>query len=85
MLISGNQQPTTLEHHGKDGIRRDPLLHFFIDRYAGSYKRELDEFVQAIETRTAPTIGFDDGRRALLIAEAGVCSAKSGLPVALQV
>jgi myo-inositol 2-dehydrogenase/D-chiro-inositol 1-dehydrogenase len=83
MLISGNQQPTTVERYGKDGIRRDPLLHFFIDRYAESYKRELDEFVQAIEARTAPTIGFDDGRRALMIAEAGVHSAKSGSPVAL--
>ena len=83
MLISGNQQPTTVERYGKDGIRRDPLLHFFIDRYAESYKRELDEFVQAIEARTAPAIGFDDGRRALLIAEAAAASAKSGRPVVL--
>jgi myo-inositol 2-dehydrogenase / D-chiro-inositol 1-dehydrogenase len=85
MLISGNQHPTTVERHGKDGIRRDPLLHFFIDRYAESYKRELDAFVQAVEGRTAPLIGFDDGRRALMIAEAGVRSAKSGMPVALTV
>jgi myo-inositol 2-dehydrogenase / D-chiro-inositol 1-dehydrogenase len=83
MLISGNQQPTTVEHHGKDGIRRDPLLYFFIDRYAESYKRELDAFVQALEAGTAPPIGFDDGRRALMIAEAGVRSAKTGVPVAL--
>jgi myo-inositol 2-dehydrogenase/D-chiro-inositol 1-dehydrogenase len=84
MLISGNHTPTTLERHGKDGLRRDPLLHFFIDRYAESYRRELDAFIQAIETRTAPSIGLDDGRRALMIAEAGVRSAKSGTPVALQ-
>jgi len=84
MLISGNQMPTALERHDKDGIRRDPLLHFFIDRYAESYRRELGAFIQAIETRTAPEIGLDDGRRALIIAEAGVRSAKSGMPVALQ-
>jgi myo-inositol 2-dehydrogenase/D-chiro-inositol 1-dehydrogenase len=83
MLISGNQHPTTVERHDKDGIRRDPLLHFFIDRYAESYKRELDAFVQAVEEGTPPAIGFDDGRRALMIAEAGVRSAKSGVPVAL--
>ncbi|OLC66110.1 MAG: inositol 2-dehydrogenase [Betaproteobacteria bacterium 13_1_40CM_4_64_4] len=84
MLISGNHRPTMLERHGKDGLRRDPLLHFFIDRYAESYRQELDAFIQAIETRTAPSIGLDDGRRALMIAEAGVHSARSGMPVALQ-
>jgi len=84
MLISGNHTPTTLERHDKDGVRRDPLLHFFIDRYAESYRRELDAFIEAIETRTIPSIGLDDGRRALMIAEAGVRSAKSGMPVALQ-
>ena len=83
MLVSGNQHPTTLERHGKHGIRRDPLLYFFIDRYAESYRRELDEFVQTLATGTAPAIGFDDGRRALMIAEAGVRSAKTGAPVPL--
>ena len=83
MLISTNQHPTSLERHGLDGIRRDPLLHFFIDRYAESYRRELDAFVQALDG-SAPLIGVGDGRRALMIAEAGVRSAKSGMPVALQ-
>ncbi len=83
MLISSNQQATTLERHGKHGIRRDPLLYFFIDRYAESYRRELDAFVLAVEAGTTPPIGFEDGRRALMIAEAGVQSAKSGMPVAL--
>ncbi|NDP42086.1 MAG: inositol 2-dehydrogenase [Aromatoleum sp.] len=84
MLISGNQQATTVERHGRDGIRRDPLLYFFIDRYTQSYRRELDAFVQAIAANAAPPIGFDDGRRALMIAEAGVQSAKTGVPVALS-
>ena len=84
MLISTNRQPTTLERWGKDGIRRDPLMHFFIDRYAESYRRELDAFVQALDTGTAPSIGIDDGRRALMIAEAAVRSAKTGAPVALS-
>ena len=84
MLISGNHHPTSLERHGADGIRRDPLLHFFIDRYAESYRRELDLFLQAVESGATPPIGVDDGRRALVIAEAGVRSAKSGMPVALQ-
>jgi myo-inositol 2-dehydrogenase/D-chiro-inositol 1-dehydrogenase len=84
MLISDNQRATTVERYGKDGVRRDPLLHFFIDRYAESYRRELDAFVRAIEAGTSPSIGLDDGRRALMIAEAGVRSARSGAPVALS-
>ena len=46
--------------------------------------RELDAFIQAIESGAAPAIGLDDGRRALMIAEAGVRSARSGEPVVLQ-
>jgi myo-inositol 2-dehydrogenase/D-chiro-inositol 1-dehydrogenase len=84
MLISTNHHPTSLERHRADGVRRDPLLHFFTDRYDASYKRELDEFVAALESGTRPSIGIDDGRRALVIAEAGVRSATSGQPVALD-
>jgi len=83
MLISRNRQPTTLERYGADGIRRDPLLYFFIDRYAESYARELDDFIQALEAQRPPSIGFNDGRRALQIAEAAVESAKSGVPVSI--
>ena len=81
MLISRNRQPTTLERYGASGIRTDPLLHFFVDRYAESYARELDAFIEAIDARRAPPVGLDDGRRALVIAEAAVASAKSGAPV----
>ena len=85
MLISENQRATSVERYGKDGVRRDPLLHFFIDRYAQSYRLELDAFVQALETGTPPVIGLDDGRRALIIAEAGVRSARTGARVELAV
>ena len=83
MLISRNQQPTTLERYGADGIRQDSLLRFFIERYAESYRRELDGFVEALAAGRAPGIGLDDGRRALAIAEAAVESAKTGKAVPL--
>ncbi|MEO8751492.1 MAG: inositol 2-dehydrogenase [Casimicrobiaceae bacterium] len=83
MLISRNQQPTTLERFDAQGIRQDPLLRFFIERYAESYVYELDDFVRAIGERRPPAITLGDGRRALAIAEAAVTSAKSGAPVAL--
>ena len=83
MLISRNRQPTTLERYAADGIRQDPLLRFFIERYAESYALELDDFIRAIDERRAPAINLEDGRRALQIAEAAVASAKSGAPVSL--
>jgi len=85
MMISDNQRATTVERYGKEGVRRDPLLHFFIDRYASSYRLELDAFVRALASGATPSIGLDDGRRALMIAEAGVRSAKTGAPVGLPV
>ncbi len=83
MLISRNQQPTMLERYGADGIRQDGLLRFFVERYAESYVRELNDFLRALDEQRTPTIGFEDGRRALLIADAAVKSAKSGAPVAI--
>lgn len=83
MLISRNQQPTTLERYDAAGIRQDSLSRFFIERYAESYRHELDDFVRAMAERRTPSINLDDGRRALAIADAAVESAKSGAPVAL--
>ena len=83
MLISRNQQPTAIERYDEHGIRQDSLLRFFIERYAESYRRELDEFVSALAQQRQPAISLDDGRRALVIADAAVESAKSGAPVAL--
>ena len=64
MLISRNRQPTTLERYSADGIREDGLLRFFIERYAESYARELDEFIRALDERRAPAVGEPiDGAR----------------------
>jgi myo-inositol 2-dehydrogenase/D-chiro-inositol 1-dehydrogenase len=83
MLISRNRQPTTVERYDAGGIRQDPLLRFFIERYAESYARELDDFVRAVAEARAPAIGFEDGRRALAIAEAAAASARTGASIAL--
>ena len=81
MLISRNQQRTTLERYNATGITRESPPYFFIDRYREAYAAELDAFVTALETGAPPLIGAEDGRRALTIAYAGVESAKTGRPV----
>lgn len=81
MLVSHNHQPTRLERYDASGIHQDPLLRFFIERYEESYVRELGDFVEAVEQKRTPSITLEDGRRALVVAEAAVASAKSGAPI----
>lgn len=83
MLVSRNHQPTGLERYDASGIRQDPLLRFFIERYAESYVRELGDFIDAVTGNRAPSITLDDGRRALQVAEAAVESARTGATVTL--
>jgi myo-inositol 2-dehydrogenase/D-chiro-inositol 1-dehydrogenase len=84
MIVSRNHQPTGLERYDASGIRQDPLLRFFIERYAASYVRELADFVDAVSTGRAPSITLDDGRRALALADAAVESARTGQPVRID-
>src|SRR5262245_51120812 len=58
--------------------RAPPLLHFFIDRYSEAYRRELDDFIEMVESGAEPAVGFEDGRRAQILAEAARRSAMSG-------
>lgn len=84
MLCNDNLRPTTLRHFAAEHTERlDPLLNFFLERYADSYARELDAFVDAL-TRNAPMpVNGEDGRRALMLADAAVESVASGRPVRL--
>jgi myo-inositol 2-dehydrogenase/D-chiro-inositol 1-dehydrogenase len=82
MLVSENPRATHLVRHTSRATSvRDRLHYFFIERYAESYIREIDAFVDAVEAGVMPSPSFDDGRRALLAANAAVESAASGRAV----
>jgi myo-inositol 2-dehydrogenase/D-chiro-inositol 1-dehydrogenase len=59
-------------------------LHFFLERYALSYMRELDAFVDALESKRAMPVTGEDGRRALLLANAALESVQTGKAVAVD-
>ena len=59
------------------------LLSFFTDRYAESYKLELDHFIECVRTRNPPSIGLKSGLEALRAAEAAAQSAASGETIVL--
>ena len=79
MIKAENRRATSVERW--DGSRteaKDPILHFFIERYREAYVRELDDFIAALETGRPCDPGFEAGRRALLLANAAYESMASG-------
>ena len=61
-----------------DGVVREKPLFFFVERYAQSYKNEWAHFVRVLNGEEKPAATGEDGRRALLLAEAAYQSLASG-------
>lgn len=84
LLRAGNVHTTTVELANEGGIARDPLLPFFLERYAAAYRAELDAFVTSVtQARSAQPDG-EDGLKAQLLADAATESARSGQVARLQ-
>jgi myo-inositol 2-dehydrogenase / D-chiro-inositol 1-dehydrogenase len=56
----------------------EPYLNFFIERYVEAFNAELGAFADAVEKGAPPEVGFEDGRLALVLAEAALKSAREG-------
>ena len=82
MLLSNNRTRTTVERYGKQSAAaREPLLNFFIERYSEAYFNQVNAFVDAVEQGTATSPSFEDGRRALILANAAGESLETGRSV----
>jgi myo-inositol 2-dehydrogenase/D-chiro-inositol 1-dehydrogenase len=81
--MAGNQIPTTVELANEIGVSTDKPLFFFLERYAAAYRAELAAFLSALSKREAMPVGGEDGRRAVLLAEAAARSFRTGQPVKL--
>lgn len=85
MALSENLPETNTRLYGASFTdSRPPLLNFFIERYSQAFASEIDAFVDAVEKAEPPAIGFDDGHKALLLAEAAILSVREGRPVNLS-
>jgi myo-inositol 2-dehydrogenase/D-chiro-inositol 1-dehydrogenase len=82
-LQAGNVSGSTVNFAGAEGIVADKPLHFFLERYAEAYRRELDHFITVITTGVTPLVTGEDGVRALALADAAAESLRSGQPVVL--
>ena len=79
MVISNNQTPTSLERYTNTSTNeKEPIHFFFIERYEQAYRDQFNEFVKCVEDKAKPLVGFEDGRNALIIANAAYESFESG-------
>ena len=79
MLISDNARPHNLKRYTKDATSVcEPLQYFFIDRYIDAYEQEIREFVEAVSKEKETPTSFNDGLRALQLAEAAYQSVATG-------
>jgi myo-inositol 2-dehydrogenase/D-chiro-inositol 1-dehydrogenase len=84
MLTASNQLPTTVRAFSATQTEvADPYQNFFLERYATAYRHELADFVTGIQTGKLTNPSYEDGRQALILADAALESAKTGKSVSL--
>ncbi len=82
-LRTDNVPMTTLVLERAEGVRREPPMHFFIERYRDAYRLEWQHFVDVLHGKCAPSATGVDGQRALLIANAAYRSLETGTRVTI--
>jgi myo-inositol 2-dehydrogenase/D-chiro-inositol 1-dehydrogenase len=85
MLQIQNFTPTTVKLFNKESTAAgEPYLDFFLERYAASYRNELKLFIQGIQEDKILGSTYDDGRAALILADAALKSSRTGKSVRLS-
>lgn len=80
-LRADNVLESTVSQWGENGGQSDMLQNFFLDRYAEAYRAEIDHFTAVVAGEAKASVGYEDGVRALELAEAAAESLKSGQAV----
>ncbi len=80
-LTAGNRLESTVELANRDGQTAARPLHFFLERYAEAYRRELTAFVDAVLDGGALPVRAEDGRQALVLADCAARALCAGKPV----
>ena len=84
MLSAGNVVLDGVHALTETGALAAPIQPGFMQRYAGSYRAEIDHFAEVLHGRAHPLVGYADGVAALALAEACDRSARSGAVVKLE-
>jgi len=71
MILSDNRRENEVRRFGPAGTEvASQYLHFFTERYREAFVAELESFAESVESGRPCEVGFEDGRRALLLAQA---------------
>ena len=81
MLRAENMLENTVQLATSEGFRAAPAQHFFLERYAEAYRREMAHFVSAVRDGTPVSPSIEDGLRAQVLADAAAESLEKGTPV----
>ncbi len=84
MVRAQNVPLTTVETADAEGFRADPVLPFFLERYAAAYRAELASFIRAATGKEAPSPTGLDGLKAQLLADAATEAAQTGRTVTVS-
>tara|TARA_Y100000590_G_scaffold264581_1_gene297302 strand:+ start:2941 stop:3951 length:1011 start_codon:yes stop_codon:yes gene_type:complete len=71
MLISDNLRISSVKKYDSEKTEsKTTIFDFFIDRYEEAYKKQLDNFIYCISNKKNTSVTFNDGRNALILANA---------------
>jgi myo-inositol 2-dehydrogenase/D-chiro-inositol 1-dehydrogenase len=86
MLLNDNHRPSTVRSYSASQTEvREPLLNFFLERYADSYRNELNQFLDAVRGGEPLPTNARDGLKALHLANCALESIKTGRSVKVEV
>lgn len=80
LLRAHNIHESVVERADGNGFHSAPVLNFFLERYTPAYRRELEHFIDCVETGRAPAPTGEDGLRAQMLADAATEAHRSGRP-----
>jgi myo-inositol 2-dehydrogenase/D-chiro-inositol 1-dehydrogenase len=85
MLLNENHRPSTVRTWTATQTEvREPLMNFFLERYADSYRIELSHFIDAVIAGNNLPSTARDGLKALHLANCAIESIKTGRAVAVE-
>lgn len=85
MVQSNNLRPKEVSiFNEKSTDQKDLLLWFFIERYKEAYQAEIEDFIKNIKNSDKPSVTFEDGRKALILANTAYESIETGKAIKVK-
>ncbi len=77
MLISDNISKNNVQNFNVNtSYGKNPIHYFFIERYEEAYKLQFIDFVKSLKHKNNTKVSFEDGKKALIIANCATESVK---------